>query len=48
MQVVHHLFPGICHTYYPAIAPIVLATCQEFNIPYKVYPTVSPLAVYID
>ena len=39
-QVVHHLFPGICHTYYPAIAPIVLATCQEFKIPYKIYPTV--------
>ena len=40
LQVVHHLFPGICHTYYRAIAPIVMATCQEFKIPYKVYPTV--------
>jgi len=38
-QVVHHLFPGICHTHYPAIAPIVLDTCAEFKIPYKVYPT---------
>ncbi|KAL3153887.1 hypothetical protein ABBQ32_013456 [Trebouxia sp. C0010 RCD-2024] len=38
-QVVHHLFPGICHTHYPAIAPIVMDTCKEFNVPYKVYPT---------
>ena len=37
----HHLFPGICHTHYPAIAPIVMDTCKEFNVPYKVYPTVS-------
>ena len=43
LQVVHHLFPGICHTHYPAIAPIVLATCQEYKIPYKVYPTVRSL-----
>nr|ADB81956.1 delta 5 desaturase [Lobosphaera incisa]AEU04699.1 fatty acid delta-5-desaturase [Lobosphaera incisa]AID50177.1 delta-5 fatty acid desaturase [Lobosphaera incisa] len=38
-QVVHHLFPGICHLHYPAIAPIVLDTCKEFNVPYHVYPT---------
>jgi fatty acid desaturase len=38
-QVVHHLFPGICHTHYPAIAPIVLDTCKEFGVPYKVYPS---------
>ena len=41
LQVVHHLFPGVCHTHYPAIAPIVLDTCKEFNVPYKVYPSVS-------
>eukprot|EP00192_Tetraselmis_astigmatica_P005897 CAMPEP_0117674960 /NCGR_PEP_ID=MMETSP0804-20121206/15338_1 /TAXON_ID=1074897 /ORGANISM="Tetraselmis astigmatica, Strain CCMP880" /LENGTH=451 /DNA_ID=CAMNT_0005483907 /DNA_START=372 /DNA_END=1727 /DNA_ORIENTATION=- len=38
-QVVHHLFPGICHVHYPKIAPIVMQTCKEFNIPYVVYPT---------
>jgi len=38
-QVVHHLFPGICHIHYPRIAPIVLETCKEFGIPYTVYPT---------
>lgn len=40
MQVVHHLFPNICHTHYPAIAPIVMDTCREFGIPYKVFPNV--------
>lgn len=39
-QVVHHLFPAISHTHYPAIAPIVMQTCKEFGVPYKVYPTV--------
>lgn len=38
-QVVHHLFPAISHTHYPAIAPIVLQTCREYNVPYKVYPS---------
>eukprot|EP00884_Botryococcus_braunii_P009658 jgi/Botrbrau1/18694/Bobra.0386s0021.1 len=38
-QVIHHLFPGICHTHYPRIAPIVLKTCKEFNVPYVVYPS---------
>ena len=40
LQVVHHLFPNVCHTHYPAIAPIVLDTCREFGIPYIVFPTV--------
>ncbi len=33
-QIEHHLFPRICHVHYPAIAPIVKATAEEFNIPY--------------
>ena len=33
-QVEHHLFPDICHVHYPAIAPIVKQTAQEFGIPY--------------
>ena len=40
LQVVHHLFPNICHTHYPAIAPIVVDTCREFGVPYKVFPSV--------
>ncbi len=33
-QVEHHLFPNICHVHYPAIAPIVRQTAEEFGIPY--------------
>ncbi len=33
-QVEHHLFPNICHVHYPAIAPIVKLTSEEFGIPY--------------
>lgn len=47
MQVVHHLFPSICHTHYPAIAPIVQQTCKEFNVPYRVYPTVRTLPMLV-
>ncbi len=34
-QIEHHLFPGICHTHYPSIRPIVQQTCNEFNVPYR-------------
>ncbi len=33
-QVEHHLFPHICHIHYPAIAPLVKETAQEFGISY--------------
>lgn len=33
-QVEHHLFPGICHVHYPAIATIVKKTAEEFGVPY--------------
>lgn len=33
-QVEHHLFPRICHVHYPAIAPIVKQTAEEFGVPY--------------
>ncbi len=45
LQVVHHLFPNICHTHYPAIAPIVVETCREFGVPYKVFPSVRSCPV---
>jgi linoleoyl-CoA desaturase len=38
-QVVHHLFPQICHIHYPKIAPILAEVCQEFGVNYAVYPT---------
>ncbi|HNF70782.1 MAG TPA: acyl-CoA desaturase [Chitinophagaceae bacterium] len=34
-QIEHHLFPDICHVHYPAIAPIVRQTAEEFGIPYN-------------
>jgi len=40
-QVEHHLFPSICHIHYPAIAPIVKQTAQEFGIPYLEKKTFS-------
>lgn len=39
-QIEHHLFPSICHVHYPHIAPIVRATCMEFNIPYTCHPSI--------
>jgi linoleoyl-CoA desaturase len=33
-QVEHHLFPNICHVHYPAIAPIVKVTAEEYGIKY--------------
>lgn len=38
-QVVHHLFPGICHTHYPRIAPIVKQLCEEKGVKYRVFPS---------
>lgn len=40
-QVVHHLFPYICHIHYPKIAHIVAEVCEEFGVEYKVYNTLS-------
>jgi linoleoyl-CoA desaturase len=36
-QVIHHLFPKVCHVHYPAIAPIVEEVTKEFNMPYHVH-----------
>ncbi len=38
-QIEHHLLPHICHLNYPRLAPIVRATCEEFNIRYNCYDT---------
>ncbi|MGQ4647363.1 fatty acid desaturase [Lyngbya aestuarii] len=38
-QVVHHLFPQVCHIHYANLAPIVSQVCQEFGVEYKVYGT---------
>jgi len=38
-QVEHHLFPGICHIHYKALAPIVQQTAQDYGIAYHLQPT---------
>lgn len=38
-QVVHHLFPYVCHAHYPAICPILKQTAEEFGVPYHSQPT---------
>lgn len=38
-QVIHHLFPGIIHTHYPAIAPIVMRIAKKHGVKYQVYET---------
>lgn len=37
-HVAHHLFPGIGHTYYPYITPIIKRYAKEYNLPYTCYP----------
>jgi linoleoyl-CoA desaturase len=36
-QIVHHLFPHICHIHYPALSKIVEETCQEYGVRYSVH-----------
>ena len=38
-QIEHHLFPRICHVNYPALAPLVEQTCQEFGVNYQANET---------
>lgn len=44
-QVEHHLFPRISHVHYPAISKIVKETCQQFDLPYHEFPTLSAAVV---
>jgi len=38
-QIEHHLFPSLSQYLFPYIAPIVIQTCQEFNVPYYHFNT---------
>ena len=38
-QVEHHLFPKTCHIHYPAISPIVEATCRAHGISHRSHRT---------
>jgi linoleoyl-CoA desaturase len=37
-QVVHHLFPRVCHLHYPALSAIVEQTCAKHGIRYRTNP----------
>ncbi|MDQ3535499.1 MAG: acyl-CoA desaturase [Bacteroidota bacterium] len=39
-QIEHHLFPAICHIYYPEISEIVKEKAFEHGIPYNDYGTI--------
>ncbi|GAX16474.1 acyl-lipid (8-3)-desaturase [Fistulifera solaris] len=43
LQIEHHLFPGLNHCHLYRIQPIVQATCREFGVEYKSYPSWSEL-----
>ena len=34
-QVVHHLFPKVCHVHYPALSRLVEETCREHGVRYR-------------
>jgi fatty acid desaturase len=34
-QIEHHLFPGIAHTWYPRISPLLREFCAENGYPYR-------------
>lgn len=36
-QVEHHLFPNLCHFYYPQVSVIVERFCHEQGLPYRSY-----------
>ena len=40
-QVEHHLFPRISHVHYPEVSKIVKAHCEQFNVPYHSFPTIT-------
>ena len=38
-QVVHHLFPRVCHIHYPALSRIIEEACGEFGVQYTAHRT---------
>lgn len=44
-QIEHHLFPNVCHVHYRKLSKIVRQTAEEFNVPYKSYPTFASALV---
>jgi len=44
LQIEHHLFPGVAHNCYPAIAEIVKEECKKHGIRYAGYDTLPGIA----
>ncbi len=40
-QVVHHLFPRICHVHYPQVARIVAEVCDKYQVKYQAHRSFS-------
>lgn len=40
-QIVHHLFPSICHVHYKNMSKIVKQTAMDFSLPYNEYKTMG-------
>jgi linoleoyl-CoA desaturase len=38
-HIIHHLFPGVCHTHYRALTPFVIAAAAESGQNYRSHPT---------
>jgi linoleoyl-CoA desaturase len=41
LHVVHHMFPGVCHVYYPDLTKIVKSTAEEYGLSYRETPTIA-------
>ena len=41
-QIEHHLFSRVCHTHYPAVAPIVREVCARHGVRYQAHRTSAP------
>jgi linoleoyl-CoA desaturase len=44
-QIEHHLFAGVCHVHYPALAAVVEETCRQHGVPYRVHRTLRTAIV---
>ena len=40
-QVMHHLFPRVCHVHYPQVARVVAEVCEKYQVSYRAHPSVS-------
>eukprot|EP00209_Acetabularia_acetabulum_P000690 EC095402.1.p3 GENE.EC095402.1~~EC095402.1.p3 ORF type:complete len:110 (+),score=5.10 EC095402.1:3-332(+) len=39
-QAVHHLFPWMIHTHYPAVSQIIKRVAKKFDVDYREYPSI--------